>query len=109
MVDLNVPIGTESVKTTLELKYFILNRAAEAYEREMESLDTLNKTKAMREIAELFEISVHDLWLFVEYGEEEHERLFNMKYGNPDEIMVTSSSDGVRKENENEKLGNLIF
>lgn len=52
---------------------------ASLVEQELEALDHLNRQKAIKEIAELLCIPFFDLWYFLEFGEEEGERLLNMQ------------------------------
>lgn len=51
-----------------------LRLAANAFESELENLDQINRTKAIKEIAELFEVTPQELWYYVEFGEEESQQ-----------------------------------
>ena len=57
----------------------VLHDAANAVDRELKYLNNLNRRKAIQEIAELYEVSATLLWWFVEHGEEEAERLMNLR------------------------------
>ena len=70
--------SSEEVKTSSDYLKDIFRSAAKVVDGELEALDHLNHVKAVREIAELFDINAQELWYFIEYGEEEAERLFNL-------------------------------
>ena len=76
--DLSVETVEKSFKFD-DASLYLPSKAAEAVKEELTCLEKLNKRKAIQEIAELFEISAAVLGWFVEYGEEEAERMCALK------------------------------
>lgn len=76
-----VPFPTSSsefIECELDLQRDTFRHASRLVDLELDALDTLNKRKAVVEIAETLNINPHELFLYIEYGEEECERIFNL-------------------------------
>ena len=62
-----------------EQRVAVLVKARDAVERELATLNELNRRKAIMEMAELFEISSNLLYIFMECGEEEGEKIMQCR------------------------------
>jgi len=56
----------------------VTRSAAIQCENELEALDVLNRAKVIASTAELFQIDSYELWYYIENGEEEAERCFDL-------------------------------
>lgn len=73
----------DTISSSREYLLDVFRAAALVVEQERESLDQLNSTKTIKEVATLFDISPQELFYYIEYGEEGLVHL--MKIGLPKE------------------------
>jgi acyl-CoA reductase-like NAD-dependent aldehyde dehydrogenase len=68
----------DSIATEPQFRKEILRAASKAVDQELDALDSLNRIKVLKTISEAFDVDQQELWFYIEYGEEECERVFNM-------------------------------
>ena len=68
---------TDSMRIETPKDFYMskLRRAEEQVENELQALDVINRAEAIKKIAELMEASSQELITYIDYGEEESERV----------------------------------
>lgn len=89
-----------------------LKRAELLVEEELTALDILNRRKAIADVATYLQICPGELDYFLEHGEEEAERIFNLSRGTPDAVPgpppPVTFAECVKKPTLRRTKGNVI-